>query len=940
MIKLLLLVLLWLTPLVSPTPIAEANAVPVGEVHIHYYRYQADYSPWDLWVWKNQPTAEGGAGYAFANDDSPAPLNFGGVLSKIKLEGTLAGATRIGFIVRKPDWSAKDVDVDRFIDIPTSIDGGILHIYLVENDARIGYGINDMNGPDKNPKFRLAYFSEMNKVYFSATEPLTLSNIRLEADGQPINVLNYTANQTAGTLEINERLDFSKKYEIIGTFKDNSVSRFTLTYDGIYDSKEFEDAFGYSGDDLGAIATDNKTTFRVWAPISDNVVLNIYNTGTPANYGGSDVKAATHQMVRDVKGTFYFETNENLHSKYYTYSVTNGSNTHEVIDPYAKSSGINGVRGMVVDFSKTNPEGFVYGDRPNNMTNPTDAIIYELHVRDLTVHESWNGSEANRGRFLGLVEPGTSYQGVSTGFDHIKELGITHLQLIPFFDFGVLDETKINQPGYNSFNWGYMPLNFNVLEGAYSNNAYDGLVRINEMKTVVRELHKANIRLIMDVVYNHHGLTADSNFNLIVPGYYFRKNANGSFSNGSGTGNETASERVMMRKFIVDSTKFWTEEYSISGFRFDLMALHDIETMLEVERTLKAIDPTIMVFGEPWMGGTSPLPAEQQAGKRNLSEVGTVGAFNDEIRDAVKGSVFNREDKGFIQGNFTNQLITRIKYGILGGIEHPEVSSSALSINKIWHTSPVKTINYVTAHDNNTLHDKLHISLEAEGALNLIPRLVRQGNAIVLTSQGIAFLHAGDEFMRSKPAANGRGFDHNSYESPDSVNQLRWDYKARAEEMKIFEYFKGMIALRLKHPSFRMTDPQAIRENLTFVYPNVEGVIAFELTNNASNDSVGKFLVIHNANRKNIRVSLPTNGGWVLVADGDKVNLDGISTFNGGTRLSVAANSSYVLYQDPNLPDGGNNNLLIVLLSSLAGLGLAGVGIYFYLKKKKLAVVK
>ena len=938
MYKILLLVFLWLAPLVAPTP--AATMLPVNEVHIHYYRYNADYAPWDMWVWKNQPTSEAGAGYAFVNDDSPAGLNFGGVINKVKLEGPLAGSTRIGFIVRKPDWSAKDVDIDRFINIPASADNGILHIYLVENDARIGYGINDMNGPDKNPKFRLGYFSEMNKIFFSATEALTADKISVEADGIPLNVLNYTANQTSGTITIDQSVNFSKKYEIIGTFKDNSTNRFTLTYDGIYDSPAFDEAFGYDGDDLGAIASGNKTSFRLWAPISDKVVLNIYNTGTPSNYGGSDVKASTHEMKRDVKGTFYLEFDSNMHGKYYTYSVTNGSNTYEVIDPYAKSSGVNGVRGLVVDFSKTNPEGFVYGDLPNNMVNPTDAIIYELHVRDLTVHESWNGTEANRGKFLGLVEEGTRFNGVTTGFDHIKELGVTHVQLIPFFDFGVLDETKINTPGYNSFNWGYMPLNFNVLEGAYSNDPYNGLTRIGEMKTVVREYSKANLRLIMDVVYNHTGLTADSNFNLIVPGYYFRKTASGSFSNGSGTGNETASERFMMRKFIVDSTLFWAQEYNISGFRFDLMALHDLETMIAVENALKAIDPTIMVFGEPWMGGSSPLPLDQQVGKRNLSEAGTIGAFNDELRDAVKGSVFNREDKGFIQGNFSNQIITRIKYGILGGIDHPEVSSSALSINKIWHTSPIKTINYVTAHDNNTLHDKLHISLEAEGALDLIPQLVRQGNAIVLTSQGIAFLHAGDEFMRSKPLVDGRGFDHNSYESPDAVNQLRWDLKAKEEEMKIFEYFKGMIQLRLNHPSFRMTTPQDVSDNLTFVYQDIEGVIAFELTNKASNDNVGRFLVVHNANRRNTRITLPSNGGWVLVANGDEVNLDGIQTFNGGSRIQVAANSSYVMYQDSSIPDGGNNNLLFILLGSLGGLIGASVGVYFYLKKKKLPVVK
>ena len=939
MFKLLLLIFLWLTPLVAPT--TSTTLLPVTEVHFHYYRSNADYEPWDMWVWKNRPTSEAGAGYAFIKDDSPPELNYGGMINKVKLDGILAGSTRIGFIVRKPDWSAKDIEVDRFIDIPASAANGILHIYLVENDARIGYGINDMNGPDKNPKIRLGYFSEMNKIFFTASEALTADRISIEVDGAPVKIVNYSANRTGGTLTIDQEVNFSKKYEIIATFKDNSVNRYTLTYDGIYDSPAFDEAFGYDGDDLGAIASGNKTTFRLWAPISDKVTLLLYTSGTPSGTFGSDGHSS-HEMIRDVKGTFYIEFDTNMHGMYYTYLVTNGNNPAiEVIDPYAKSSGVNGVRGLVVDFSKTNPEGFVYGERPNNMVNPTDAIIYELHVRDLTVHESWNGTEANRGKFLGLVEPGTRFNGVTTGFDHIKELGVTHVQLIPFFDFGILDETKINTPGYNSFNWGYMPLNFNVLEGAYSNDPYNGLTRIGEMKTVVREFSKANIRLIMDVVYNHTGLTADSNFNLIVPGYYFRKNANGSFSNGSGTGNETASERFMMRKFIVDSTVFWAQEYNISGFRFDLMALHDLETMIAVENALKAIDPTILVFGEPWMGGTSPLPLDQQVGKSNLSEAGTIAAFNDELRDAVKGSVFDGEDKGFIQGNFSNQIITRIKYGIMGGINHPEVSSSALSINKIWHTSPIKTINYVTAHDNNTLHDKLHISLAAEGALDLIPQLVRQGNTIVLTSQGIAFLHAGDEFMRSKPLVNGQGFDHNSYESPDEVNQLRWDLKAREEEMITFEYFKGLIALRREHPSFRMTSPQDISDNLTFVYQDVEGLIAFELTNKASNDSFEKFLVVHNANRITTRITLPSDGNWKLIADGNKFDYyGGIKLFNGGSRIIVPANTSYIMYQDNSIPNSGNNNLLLILLGSLGGLIGASVGVYFYLKKKKVVVVK
>jgi pullulanase len=638
-------------------------------------------------------------------------------------------------------------------------------------------------------------------------------------------------------------------------------------------------------------------------------------------------------MTPSEKGTFYTEEIGNLHGTYYTYTVVNQSRSSELVDPYARSVGINGLRGLVVDFSKVNPEGFQYNDRPNNMVNATDAIIYELHVRDLTTHSSWNGSEVNRSKFLGLIEKGTTYNGVSTGFDHIIELGVTHVQILPFFDFGVLDESKVNTEGYNSFNWGYMPMNFNALEGSFSNNPYDGLVRIQEMKQVVTAFTEANIRLNMDVVYNHHGLTADSNFELLVPGYYFRKTASGAFSNGSGTGNETASERFMMRKFIVESVVFWTEEYNISGFRFDLMALHDIETMNQIVSAVRAIDPTIMIYGEPWMGGTSPLPASDQAGKANLSQMPYVGAFNDDLRDGVKGSVFARDAGGFIQGNFTNQLVTRIKYGIVGGSPYEGIQTSLLSNNRFWHSSPIKTINYVTAHDNDTLHDKLHLTLEASNRLHLIPAMSKQANAIVFTSQGIAFLHAGDEFLRSKPKADGRGFDHNSYESPDSTNQLRWDQKATELGLEINDYYKGLIALRKDQPSLRMTEPEDVASYLSFVYENITGMIAYTISNDAVDGGHDLLLIAHNANSKAIRITLPKEGGWVMIMNGEQAGTEEIATFKGGSRLSIPAHTSVVLYQDPSIPD--TNPTPIIVGSSVGGTGIIG-GVLFFLKKKKL----
>jgi pullulanase len=592
---------------------------------------------------------------------------------------------------------------------------------------------------------------------------------------------------------------------------------------------------------------------------------------------------------------------------------------------------------MVVDFSQVNPTGFTYDNRPDNMVNATDAIIYELHVRDLTSHSSWNGSEINRGKFLGLTESGTTYQSFKTGFDHIVDLGVTHVQILPFFDFGVVDESKLGDADYNSFNWGYMPLNFNVPEGSYSSNPYDGVTRVEELKQMIMEFAEEDIRINMDVVYNHHGLTANSNFELIVPGYYFRKTSSGAFSNGSGTGNETASERVMMRKFMIDSVKFWAYEYNISGFRFDLMALHDTETMILLEEALHEIDDSIMVYGEPWMGGTSPLPSALQGGKMNLAEMATVGAFNDDLRDAVKGSVFAREQGGFIQGDYSANNIMRIKYGIVGGTAHQAITGSNLTAQKVWHTSPLKTINYVTAHDNNVLHDKLYLTLEKDEKIDLIPALQKQANAIVLTAQGISFLHAGDEILRTKPLADGDGFDHNSYESPDSTNQIRWDLITDDTTQNVYNYYKGLIALRKSDEAFRMISSAEINDKVVFVDEELEGLIAFEVIGDEET-----ILVIHNAYEDAVKVSLPEGLSFRLVVNGEEAGVEDIATYTDGEKIEVTANSTFVLYKnslsastyDFKLNSGISFGVIIGVISGVVVIA-AGAVVYFVILKRK-----
>ena len=865
------------------------------KIVVHYFRYGGDYEDWNIWAWQSNPSSEEGNAYYFEDDNTEEEYNFDGVVSIINVNAAFPNITEMGLIVRKGEWAAKDIDADRYIEIPELAAKEEFHIYLVEGDERIGTSIEDPNGPSKEPKLKFAYYKELNLIKLEATEDISTANIAVKADDVIIDITSKDITGNKGTITMSEEINFAKTYVIEVTFSDSVVRSYPITFDGIYDSEEFELAFGYDGNDLGAIVNDTTTSFRLWAPVSQSVTLNLYDMGTPETLGGTDEPTRTIDMVKDVKGTFYYEETGNLHGMYYTYTVNNGGKLTEAVDPYAKSTGVNGLRGMVVDFSQLNPNGFNYDDRADNIINPTDAIIYELHVRDLTSHSSWNGTDSNRGKFLGLVESGTRYEGYKTGFDYIVDLGVTHVQVLPFFDFGnAIDESRLDEEGYNSFNWGYMPLNFNSPEGSYSSDPYDGETRVRELKEMIMEFNEAGIRINMDVVYNHHGETANSNFEQIVPGYYFRKTVTGAFSNGSGTGNETASERYMMRKFMIDSVTFWAYEYNISGFRFDLMALHDVETMNLLAEALHDIDDTIMVYGEPWMGGTSPLVASSQAGKMNLAEMPLVGAFNDDLRDAVKGSVFNREAGGFIQGDFSANFIERIKYGVTGGIAYPGIDGSKLSANKVWHTVPTKTINYVTAHDNNTLHDKLYISLEALEKLSLLPALQRQANAIVLTAQGIPFLHAGDEMLRTKPLVEREGFDHNSYKSPDETNQIRWDSLADEEVRDMVAYYQGLIALRKAYPAFRMTTAQEVIDNVEFLYDDVTGVIAFKI-NIIGGSTDSSIIVIHNANETDVTLTLPSGGEYRLVVNEETAGVDTISTHSGGSTITVSANSSYVL---------------------------------------------
>lgn len=632
----------------------------------------------------------------------------------------------------------------------------------------------------------------------------------------------------------------------------------------------------YNGNDLGVQYTPEQTRFRLWSPAASEVRLHIYSAGDVDNL------KKTHAMYRDNQGTWTQLLKGDHKNKYYTFQVKqDGEWKQEKPDPYAKAAGVNGLRGMIVDLKATDPEGWDKDQRPP-LSSYNDIILYELQVRDLTIHKS--SGIANKGKFIGLAEPGTTNPaGLSTGLDHIKELGVTHVHLLPSFDHRSIDESRLDEPQYN---WGYDPLNYNVPEGSFSTNPFDGNVRIREFKEMVKTLHDNGLRVILDVVYNHTGQSEDSNFNQLVPAYYYRQNSDGDFSDASACGNETASERAMMRKFMVESVKYWVEEYHLDGFRFDLMGIHDIETMNLISEELRAIDPTIFIYGEGWTAGSSPLPEADQALKANTTNLVDVAAFSDDMRDGLKGSVFEHEDRGFVSQK--PGMKESIKFGIVASTQHPQVDYSKVNYSKsAWSPKPSQTINYVSCHDNHTLFDKLRISMPDASAEELI-KMHKLAQTIVLTSQGVPFIHAGMEMLRTKDGVE------NSFESPDEINQIDWNRKTQYKPL--FDYYQGLIALRKNHPAFRMPTTDMIQQHLEFTDTQDENLIIYRLKDHANGDSWKEIMVILNGNALNKTLSIP-KGDWHLISDGKTVDEQGIRVIHSQV-LTIPGNTAYILYEN------------------------------------------
>jgi pullulanase len=641
----------------------------------------------------------------------------------------------------------------------------------------------------------------------------------------------------------------------------------------VYES--YDDYPVYTGNDLELTYTPKASYFRVWSPAADQVKLMIFNDGHDGPV------ARMEEMKRAENGTWKLKVEGDLKGMFYTFQVkVNDRWMAETPGMWVKAVGVNGKRAAIIDMAETNPEGWDDYQRPP-MGNPTDAVIYEVHMRDFSVYPG--SGIANKGKFLAFTEKGTTNAaGQATGIDHLVELGITHVHLLPSYDYASIDETRLED---NKYNWGYDPLNYNVPEGGYSTDPYNPLVRIREFKEMVMALHKAGIRVIMDVVYNHTYTGADSHLNLLVPGYFYRFNADLSWSNASGCGNETASERPMMRKFIVESVLHWVNEYKIDGFRFDLMGIHDIETMNAVRDALHAVDPTILIYGEGWLADSSPLPEEIRATKINARQMDNIAVFSDDIRDALKGSWMEPNVPGFVSG--TPGLEEAVKFGVVGGAEHPQVDpTQSVHTGAFYVNHPTQIINYVSCHDDLCLVDKLRAA-RPDGATDAeLKRFNKLAQTVVFTSQGIPFIYAGEELYRDKKG------DHNSYQSPDAINQINWDQKTTHED--VFVYYRNLIRLRQQHPAFRMPTREMVQQHLSFLdmsqNPNV---VAYTISGNANGDPAREILVILNGNRKPVKVAIPQNN-WKVLAHDAMINPDGMGTVMG-PEMWIGASSATIL---------------------------------------------
>ncbi len=881
------------------TPLAAAMPVQAAEdlvLKLHYNRPDGAYDGWDVWLWEE---GREGAGYAFAEENGEM------VATKVLTPGT----SSVGFIVRTQEW-AKDIGEDQFIDIAEMVSGTV-HIYVESGvkgytkvyaeDAVMGIKLTQAGYNDETKEITVKMTGVVEgdlAAAFTVTGAegtVTMESITAGKDNQ------YILKPAAA-------LDLTKSYKI--SFDGND---YKIVMPNIYSTEGFEAEFTYTGNDLGATWTKDKTTFRVWAPTADSVKVNLYASGKASS---ADLIERI-DMKKDVNGTWVAEKSGDLNGTYYTYLVAVAGEENEACDPYARTTGVNGKRAMVIDLDSTDPEGWANDVDPHAGNKITDAIIYELHVRDLS-SDSSSGIK-NVGKFLGLTETGTvNSAGISTGLDHIKDLGITHLHLLPSYDYGSVDEEKL---GMAQFNWGYDPVNYNVPEGSYSTDPFHGEVRVKEMKEMVQTLHENGISVVMDVVYNHVQNAGEFCFNKIVPGYFSRIDANGVYSSGSGCGNDTASERAMVKKYIVDSVAYWADEYHIDGFRFDLVGLIDTETINAVIEEVHKTHPNVIFYGEGWTMNTT-LTKEGYTMTTQLNSTQTPGFafFSDTFRDALKGGVFDRETTGYVSGSLGLEKI---------------IEKCFMGQSPTWCKTPSQSINYASCHDNLTLLDRLATSTPDVSRTDRI-RMNNLAAAIYLTAEGVPFMQAGEEMLRTKVKEDG-SFDENSYSSPDSVNSIKWDTLAEDEYKNVYNYYKGLIAFRKAHGALRLSTAEEVNANVVAADDLPENVTAFEIKGGVNGEISDGIFVIFNPNTTETTVSLP-DGKWQVCVNAEKAGTEVLSTASG--EVKVEPISAMVLVKgavNANAEAAGDSSVMVFVVAA-AVMVILGVAVAIVVGKKKKAV--
>ena len=835
----------------APVSAAEEEGVVIK---LHYNRPDGEYADWSVWFWN---LGEEGV-------DIPFEKVKGEMVATYKVK---PGVTTVGYIVKLPNWAAKDVDKDQFIDVAAYVSGTV-HVYV--ESQKEGHTVELGDDIVSGIKLTAAKYKEGEGVQIAMTAAVKADAFTLKnADGTVIPTTVTEGEKFTYTMTPAEPLDLYAAYSIEFMGEDYNVQM-----PNVYSTEAFEKEFTYTGSDLGANWTKEQTTFRVWAPTATAVRVNLYESGT----AGTKDRIEQLTMTADVNGTWVAIKAGDLNGVYYTYEVDVNGTTNEACDPYAKAVGVNGKRAMVIDMASTNPEGWENDKDPHYGNAITDAVIYELHVRDLSVDE--NSGIQNKGKFLGLIETGTTNPaGVATGLDHIKDLGVTHIHLLPSYDYGSVDETKLED---NVFNWGYDPVNYNVPEGSYSTDPYHGEVRVKEFKQMVKGLHDNGVSVIMDVVYNHVYNADAYCFNQIVPQYFSRVTDSGVYSSGSGCGNDTASERAMVSKYIVDSVKYWADEYHIDGFRFDLVGLIDTQTMNTVIEEVHKTHPNVIFYGEGWTMNTSMTKEGYTlTTQANSTETPEFAFFSDTLRDALKGDVFDSHKPGYVSG--VGAFAGNIKDCFVGA--------------PTWCKSPTQTINYASCHDNHTLFDRITTSTPDVSVADRI-RMNNLAAAIYMTSQGTPFVHAGEEMLRSKPLPDG-GFDHNSYNNTDAVNNLKWNDLNKEEYQTVYNYYKGLIAFRKEHPALRMTSAEEVSQKITELSDLEFSVTGFHIAPGA-NGEANELVVIFNPRTEATTVTLP-EGEWDVCVSGQVAGVESIAKASG--TVTVEPISATILTRLPDVQE-------------------------------------